>query len=441
MQTSNQIPAPRRFVGLDVHKRIVQACILDAGGKLLTQQRFPCTAEQLTGFARCHLDADTPVVLEATSNTWAIVDVLASASPAPIHVSNPMRTRAIASAKIKTDRIDARVLADLMRAGYLPQVWQPDGATRALRRQAAHRAALVAQRTACKNRLHAILAQRLIVCPHADLFGKAGLAWLNAIELDPAGILARSVELQILTTLNEQLDRLEAEQAKYAYSDARVRLLMTLPGVDQTVALALIAAWGDIARFDGPERASSYLGLTPSTHASADKCYHGPITKQGNSRARWLLVQAAQHLDKHPGPLGIQFKRLQARKNRNVAVVAMARKLACIAYLMLVRGEPYRYATPDTTQTKLTRLRVAATGVKRRGGVPKGTPRSHSYGTYQNTRVQCGIDQVLANEDVPPRHPLAPGEQRMLHDLGLGQLPDKLGAARLKRRSRLSDTD
>ena len=433
MQTRTQIPVPRRFVGLDVHKRVVQACILDADGHVLTQQRFPCTAEQLTGFAHRHLDAGTPVVLEATSHTWAIVDVLASAAEAPVHVSNPMRTRAIASAKIKTDRIDARVLADLMRSGYLPQVWQPDSATRALRRQMAHRAALVAQRTACKNRLHAILAQRLIVSPHADLFGKRGLAWLKSLELDPDGELARSVELQILDTLDRQLERLEAQHAQDAYHDARVRLLMTLPGVDVTVALALVAAWGDIDRFDSAERASAYLGLVPSTHASADKCYHGPITKQGNSRARWLLVQAAQHLDKHPGPLGVQFKRLQARKNRNVAVVAMARKLACIAYLMLRNGEPYRYAVPSTTQPKLARLRVAATGVKRRGGSPAGTPRSARYGSHPDTRTQCGLDRVYASEDVPPRRPLAKGERDMLGAIGLQALPEQLGVAHLRK--------
>lgn len=146
-----QTPPSDCFVGLDVHKHVVQACILDSNGRVQVQQRFNCTREQLTGFARRYLTANTPVALEATSHTWAIVDVLAAASDAPIRVSNPMRTRAIASAKVKTDRIDARVLAELLRADYLPQVWQPDAATRALRRQAAHRMALVGQRTACKN--------------------------------------------------------------------------------------------------------------------------------------------------------------------------------------------------------------------------------------------------------------------------------------------------
>lgn len=280
------------------------------------------------------------------------------------------------------------------------------------------------------------MAQKLIVSPHADLFGKAGLAWLNALELDPGSALARSVELHILETLNAQLARLEAEQVQSAHHDARVRLLMTLPGVDTNVALALVAAWGDIARFDGPERASAYLGLAPSTRASADKCYHGSITKQGDSRARWMLIQAAQHLDKHPGPLGIQFKRLQKRKNRNVALVAMARKLACIAYQMLVHGEPYRYATPAVTQRKLARLRVAATGVKQRKGPPAGAPRSPRYGTHPDTRVQCGIDQVLANEALPARKPLAPGEQQMLQSLGLSQLPVQLASPSLERRRR-----
>ena len=163
--------------------------------------------------------------------------------------------------------------------------------------------------------------------------------------------------------------------AKRGYASAPVKLLMTLPGFDVATAEGLLAAWGDFTRFPDGDHAASYVGLAPSTKQSAEHCYHGPITKRGNSHARWMLIEAAQHLDKHPGPLGHFFRRLMKKKGRNVAVVAAARKLAMIAWMMLMRNEPYRYAIPRSTETKLAKLRVKATEQRRKSGTPKGAKR------------------------------------------------------------------
>lgn len=192
---------------------------------------------------------------------------------------------------------------------------------------------------------------------------------------------------------------------------------MTLPGVDATTALALLAAWGDVTRFPDADHAASALGLAPSTHQSAEHCYHGPITKRGNSHARWLLVQAAQHLDQHPGPLGHFFRKLAKKKSRNVAVVATARKLATIAWWMLRRNEPYRYAVPATVQVKLAHLRIRATGTRRPGGTAKGTPRSNRYGTGLGLRRTPDLNTVLTREELPAALPpakLPTGELRVL---------------------------
>jgi hypothetical protein len=209
------------------------------------------------------------------------------------------------------------------------------------------------------------------------------------------------------------------ELARDGHGDERVKLLMTLPGVDLAVASALVAALGDIHRFRDADHAAGYLGIVPSTKQSADSCYHGPITKHGNSHARWLLVQAAQHLDKHPGPLGVFFRRLAARKNRNVAVVATARKLVLIAWHMLKKDEPYRYAQPKTVQAKLSKLRVTATGRKRRGGNPMGSPRPAAYGTGRRTKAIPALNDAYAAEGLPAAAPLPPGEQRFVHESGL----------------------
>jgi hypothetical protein len=213
---------------------------------------------------------------------------------------------------------------------------------------------------------------------------------------------------------------------------------MTLPGVDFTVAMTLLAALGDITRFKDGDHAAAYLGLNPSTKQSANHCHHGPITKHGNSHARWMLVEAAQHLDKHPGPLGVFFRRLAKKKNRNVAVVAAARKLVTIALLMLKHNEPYRYAQPATVAAKLARLRVRAGGKKRIGGNPKGSGRHPNYGTGRNERRTPGLAEVCRSEGLPapiPPDQLPPGEKRMLQETGTLQTVEAFSRPQTRRRS------
>ena len=189
---------------------------------------------------------------------------------------------------------------------------------------------------------------------------------------------------------------------------------MTLPGVDVAVTETLLAALGDIDRFPDGNRAAAYLGLVPSTYQSGEHCYHGHITKQGRSHARWLLVQAAQHLDRNPGPLGVFFRRIARKKNRNVAVVATARKLVSIAWHMLKHNEPYRYAQPTTVQAKFDRLRLPATGKRRKTGSAKGLPRPAGYGSGPRTRAVPALNSVYAAEQLPPLPPPSAGEANML---------------------------
>ena len=136
-----------------------------------------------------------------------------------------------------------------------------------------------------------------------------------------------------------------------SYDDQDVQLLMTIPGVDYTIAHALKAVLADIERFPTPDKAASYLGLVPKVRQSSDKCYTGPITKAGSSQVRWLLIQGAQRVGSHPGPLGAFFRKLAKRKNRNVAVVAVARKMVTIGWHMLKNKEPYRYAVRGQPRT------------------------------------------------------------------------------------------
>lgn len=402
-------------VGLDVHKRVVEAVVLHDDGRIKHRERFPCTREELLRFGKRRMGPDARVALEATTNTWSIVEILRPLAK-EIVVSNPLRTKAIAEAKVKTDKIDALILAQLLRADFLPTVWQPDQDTRSKRHLTRRRAGLVGDRTRIKNRIHAVLHQRLIEPPVTDLFGTKGIAWLETFDLDIAGRAAVDSELRLLRQTEVEIEAISGTLAVDGYNDPRVSLLITLPGVDIAVAQTMLAALGDIGRFKDADHAASYLGLVPSTRQSADHCYHGPITKQGSGHARWMLVQAAQHVSIHPGPLGVFFRRLAKKKNRNVAVVATARKLITIAWHMIKNNEPYRYAVPRVVETKLARLRVKATGEKRQRGTPKGQKRSANYGTGEQTRAIPALSTIYEREGLPPVAPLPNGELRMLRD-------------------------
>lgn len=404
-----------RYVGLDVHKQVVEACFLDEHGAVLQRRRFALDAPALEQFARDHLLPTDRVALEATTNTWAVVRSL-QPWVSEVAVGNPLKIKHIAEAHVKTDKIDAEVLAQLLRCNYFPRVWRPDEATLALRELTGRRTALVSQRTAVRNRIHSTLAMRLLTYKKRDLFSRGGLLWLREMKLDPEARLLIDLELQIHEVLEKQIAALDEELARRGYDEPRVQLLMTLPGVDVAVAQAVLAALGEVSRFRDGDRAASYLGLVPRTRASANRCTHGSITKAGNSQARWMLVQAAHAVARHPGPLGHFFRKLAKKKSYNVAIVATARKLAVIAWRMLSHNEPYRYALPASTEQKLARLRVKATGQRRPSGPAKGVKATARL--PGGSRRIKPLAEVYAAEDLPALPPPSAGEARAVQASG-----------------------
>jgi transposase len=414
-----------RFVGLDVHKRVVEVCALGAEGSVLWRHRFDLSRESLEAFATQRLAREDRVALEATTNTWAVVRTL-KPHVAEVVVSNPLKTKAIAEAKVKTDKVDALVLAQLLRCDFLPRVWEPDERTQELRRLTGRRAALVADRTAIKNRVHSVLAQRLLLPPVEKLFCAKGLAWLRGVALDPEGRLMIDSDLRVMEGVQKEIAALDGILAQKGYEDPRVKLLMTQPGVDVGVAQTVLAALGDITRFPDGDHAASYLGLVPSTKQSADHCYHGPITKAGNGHARWMLIQAAQHLRTNPGPLGVFFRKLSKKKNHNVAVVATARKLVVIAWHMLTKNEPYRYAQPRVTEHKLRRLRVKATGQRRKTGTKPGVKAMSKVGAGVKTYTIKPLAQVYQEEGLPAIAPAPAGEAQTIRRAAVSKFVQSL---------------
>jgi len=411
--------ATLRYIGLDVHKNWIQVCVLDRRGRVLLQTRLPVVPDQLIGFARSLRPTDA-VALEASGFTWAVVDLLVRHAGRVV-VSNPLQTRAIAHAKIKTDKVDARVLAQLLRLDYLPTVWRPDPQTRAWRHAVHFRDMFVRRRTQLKNQIHAIFQRHLLAFDGTDLFGKSGRHWIAAQRprLHEREQFELDVLLEELDRTHERIVALSNTLAQQVYGIEDVRLLMTIPGVDIYGAVSLLAAIGDIGRFPSPKHLASYLGLTSRVLQSGDHCWTGRITKRGRSHGRWMAIQCAQQLSRAPGPLHDFYLRLKKRKGHNVAVVAVARKLVTIAWHILTKRNPYRYSLPRAAETKFARLRVLATGSKKKTGCQIGTPRSKNYGTGRRVKYAKSLNQVYGENGLPPIADLPRGELAMLRQRGL----------------------
>src|SRR3954454_16334994 len=365
----------RRCFGLDVHREFAQVAIWQDGSVRQAGQ-IPATTEGLRRFADS-LGPSDEVALEATCNTHAIAKLLAG-RVARVVISNPQKTRAIAEAKVKTDKVDAAVLAELLAADYLPRVWLADDQTHALRRQVARRAHFVRQRTRLKNQVQAILHRNLIPrCPAADLFGHKGRRWLSEQGLPTDERQAVAALLRQLDFHGQELRIIDAELGRVALRSAEVKRLMTIPGVDATVALSIVAAVGDFGRFNSPNKLVSYLGLNPRVKQSGGQpASHGRITKQGRAHARGMLVEAAWAASKTPGPLRAFYQRVRARRGMQVAVVATARKLAVLCWHLVTKGEDYASQRPSLTAQKLRALELRAGMPSRRG--QKGKAASYS---------------------------------------------------------------
>ena len=237
-----------RFIGLDLHKHTVELCILCEKGTVLARHSVICERKVLKAFAQTHFKTTDKLAVEATTNTWAVAEIL-KPFVAAVVVGNPLQIKAIAQAKVKTDKIDAEVLANLLRCDFLPEVWEPDPQTQRLRHLTGVRSALIGDRTRLKNRIHSILAGLLVVLPEGGLFTGKGLAWVRVLELPQDARSTVDRFLRLYDAVEAELESLDMQLRTLAHHDARIRLLMTLPGVARGVALTLIAALGDIRDF------------------------------------------------------------------------------------------------------------------------------------------------------------------------------------------------
>jgi transposase len=354
---------------MDIHRTFGEVVIWE-DGKLRHAGRVDMTRTALEGFG-ISLRTTDEVVIEATGNCMAVSRVL-SPFVARVVIANPLQVKAIAQAHVKTDKIDAGTLASLHAAGYLPEIWTPDAATERKRRLTARRYQIVRHRTRIKNEVHAILHAHLIPpCPHADLFSGVGRTWLGRQPLPDDERVAIERHVRELDRLAEDLGGLDREIAAVSLDDASVARLITITGVNLTVAAGLVAAIGDIRRFSSPQKLVSYFGLNPRVRQSGlGAAHHGRISKSGRSHARAMLVEAAWAAAKAPGPLHAFFVRIRAKRGHQIAAVAVARKLTVLCWHLLTKEADYRWARPALVATKRRAMELRSGQPQKKGNKP-----------------------------------------------------------------------
>jgi transposase len=325
-----------RWVGIDLHRRRSFITAIDEQGEVSLRRRITNDREALLELLG---DPEgTHVALEATYGWEWLADLLEDAG-FELHLAHPLRTRAIAAARVKTDAVDAVTLAQLLRAGLLPEAYIAPRELRDVRELLRHRVALVAMRSAIKNRVHAILAKHGVIHQHADLFGKAGRQFLTAVELREAPRQRLDSLRALLEDFDREIDAPAKDIDRQAKRDERVALLCQIHGIGPYTAMLIIAEIGDVRRFPTARHLCAWAGLTPTVRSSDGKARLGNISRQGSSILRWAVVEAATHVPTRGGPLRQQFERIAKRRGRKVARVAVARQILTLCYYGLRDGE------------------------------------------------------------------------------------------------------
>ncbi len=324
-----------KYIGLDIHKDFCIATEMDKEGNILRENyRINTTQKDLQDYFSTIQNGT--VAIESTG-IWEYIYETIHALGFPVILVNPVKTRAIAEAKIKTDHVDSQILAHLLRSNLLPTVYIGDKKMRELKHLITERLFLTKQTTQLKNRITSELLRRGHH-PHINIFTQKGRHYLHSLSIPSI-----TRELTILESMETEIAAINTELKNHYTNTPQAHLLTTIPGIGYYTALSLIAIIGDITRFSTSEKLTAYLGLAPATHQSGNHIHHGPITKQGPAHLRWLLIQCTWiHVTKYPNSFLTRFyTRIAKKKGKTKAIVATTRKMTRVIYWILTNKEPF----------------------------------------------------------------------------------------------------
>ena len=322
------------YAGIDLHRHDLVVAIETEKGPLGKPKRFDCYDED--GIVR-FFEGLIPfrAVIEASSSYRWLYDLLSPLGE--VVLAHPRRLKAIVDGRAKTDKLDAALLAQLLRVGLIPTAYVPPDRYAHLRDLTRARARLVRHQVRAKNELHALLARRNVHLPFKTAFGKRWMARVSRLDLGPVGNALRDELFRRIAHYQAELNRLDAALLEASRSFPEAEVLQEVRGIGLYTALLIVAEIGEPWRFSKGRQVGAYAGLTARVNQSGGHCYHGHITRQGSPWLRWALVQVAMKVMPGDPKLKNLYTRVRKRSSAKIARVAVARKLAGICWLRLMR--------------------------------------------------------------------------------------------------------
>jgi transposase len=340
------------YLGIDLHLKRTYLVLMDKDGEVLDKHHLQNC--EIAKYINEKVPHETYAVMEATRN-WPYFYDLLGEHVERVELAHAKEVRSIATAAVKTDQIDATVLAHLARLNFLPTAYAAPKEIRDLRQHLRCRDWLVGQRRRAKNRVHAILAGYNLTSPVADLFGRSGQEWIKEVaekNMRPTSRQVITEMLSLIKQMNDQIKKLGKEIPLPEALKPKAELLMSMPGIGQLIAATILAEIGDINRFNSAKALCNWAGLTPRVHQSDRIVRHGRISKQGSRYLRTAMVNASTTACRVSPRWSRVFDRLTQRRGWRAAKVAVARRLLTVVYYMLKRNQPYDEKYEQRRSTK-----------------------------------------------------------------------------------------
>jgi transposase len=336
--------AATRYVGIDWAYRRAAWCALSEGGAISQEGAVPADEDGL-GKLVLALGTEVKACVEMMSGAIWVRDRLEAAGWR-VQVAHARKIRDVAPLACKTDKVDARVLAELCRRDLVPELWIPSLDDRALRERLRRRMHLVRMRASAMNRIFGLLTQFGLRLSLERLRAHDAMQLLESRGMPAVWRRSIAEALAVIDLLDGRIAPLEAELGPLARADPRVLLLTTIPGIGELLGLTLASEIGDVARFSTPRKLIGYAGLAPRVNQSGDRSRTGALSKAGSRTLRWAAVEAAQHAWRPSNPWHRLYSGLAQRQGKNPAKAAVARKILIASWHVLSRQQPFKPSRP-----------------------------------------------------------------------------------------------